>query len=163
MSPLRSIAMLPIQRNAESGAYVPCWYTVGVPFGFRSSYQRMPTELPAVTALLTTSDSWSPKFRYARRYISRSASESSCCVVPDCGMHVPPPPHAGENAATGIVVGPVSVEFAGVAQSVWNLHSSREFVPKLTRSFGEPAGGGVDPSRSEGKRPPYAEVSWKHC
>src|SRR5205823_11327612 len=73
-SPIRSIATLPIQRNAESGAYVPCWYTVGEPFGLRSSYQRTPTAVPAVTALLTTSDSWSPKLRYASRYISRSAS-----------------------------------------------------------------------------------------
>src|ERR671936_1256567 len=105
MSPLWSIATLPIQRYAESGAYVPCWYTVGEPFGLRNSYQRVPTELPAVTAWLTTSDSWSPNFRYASRYIKRSASESSLCVVPDCGMQVPPPLHAGENAATGIDVG----------------------------------------------------------
>src|SRR2546423_6304805 len=112
-SPLRSIATLPIQRYAESGAYVPCWYTVGVPFGLRSSYQRMPTELPAVTEWSTTSDSWSPKLRYARRYINRSARESSCCDVPDCGMHVPPALHAAENAATGIDVGPVNDEFAG--------------------------------------------------
>src|SRR5262249_19178949 len=104
------------------------------------------------------------KFRYASRYIIRSASESSSCVVPDCGMHWPPPLHAGENAATGIVVGPVSVEFAGVVQSVWKRQRRRLFVPKATRSFGEPTGGGgVDPSRSDGRRPPYAEPSWKHC
>src|SRR5437764_3111578 len=117
MSPLWSIAALPIQRYAPSGAYVPCWYTVGVVFGLRSSYQRTPTELPATTLWSTTRDSWSPKLRYASRYISRSASESSCWVVPDCGMHVPPPLHAGENEATAIVVGPVRVVAAGFAQS----------------------------------------------
>src|SRR5919202_2955849 len=109
MLPSLSIATLGIHRYAASGAYVPCWYTVGVAFGLRSSYQRTPTELPAVTLWSTTSDSWSPKFRYASRYIKRSASESSCVVVPDCGMHVPPPLHAAEKAATGIVVGPVNV------------------------------------------------------
>src|SRR3954470_7386956 len=130
MSPLPSIAPLLIQRNAASGAYVPCWKTVGVAFGLRSSYHRAPVELPATTLCETTSDSWSPKFRYAKRYISRSASESSCCVVPDCGMHVPPP-QAGENDATGIVAGPVNVVLAGVAQSTWNFQSNRLLVPKL--------------------------------
>ena len=33
------------------------------PLAARSSYQRTPTELPAVTLWLTTSDSWSPKLR----------------------------------------------------------------------------------------------------
>src|ERR1043166_6649231 len=115
MSPTWSIAIEPIQRYAESGAYVPCWNTVGVPFGLRNSYQRMPTELPAVTLWSTTSDSWSPKFLYASRYISLSASESSLFVVPDCAMHAPPPLQAGENAATGTDVGPVMLVFAGVA------------------------------------------------
>src|SRR6266496_4202198 len=117
MSPTWSMAMLPIQRQLASGAYVPCWNTVGVPFGLRSSYQRKPTELPAVTLWLTTSDSWSPKLRYASRYMSLSASESSFVLVPDCGMHVPPPLQAGENAATAVVVGPVMLVFAGVTQS----------------------------------------------
>ena len=40
-------------------------------------------------------------------------------------------PHAGEKEATGIVVGPVSDEFAGVVQSTRNFHSRRLFVPKL--------------------------------
>ena len=78
-------------------------------------------------------------------------------------MHVPPPVHAGENAATGIVVGPLSDEFAGVAQSTWNRQRRRLFVPKLTTSFGDPAGGGVEPSRSAGSNPPYAVLSWTHC
>ena len=45
-------------------------------------------------------------------------------------MQVPPPLQAGEKEATGIVVGPVSAEFAGEVQSTWNFHSSRLFVPK---------------------------------
>src|SRR5437588_8682190 len=114
----------------------------------------MPTEDPATTAWSTTSDSWSPKLRYAARYRSRSASESSWFVVPACGMHVPPPLQAGENEATGIEVGPVSVEFVGVVQSTWNFQSCRTFVPELRTSFGAPAGGGVDPSTSAARRPP---------
>src|ERR671934_1139888 len=155
--------MLPIQRYEESGAYVPCWYTVGVPPGLRSSYQRIPTELPAVTLWSTTSDSWSPKLRYARRYIRRSARESSRWDVPDCGMHVPPPLQAAEKDATGIVVGPDRLEFAGVVQSTWNLQSKRLFVPKLRTKFGDPLGGGVVPSRSEGSRLPYEVLKVKHC
>src|ERR1035441_2732900 len=31
-----------------------------------------------------------PKLRYARWHVARFASESSCCDVPPCGMHVPP-------------------------------------------------------------------------
>src|SRR5919204_116224 len=119
--------MLPIQRYEESGAYVPCWYTDGVPFGLRSSYQRIPTELPAVTAWSTTSDSWSPKFRYASRYMSRSASESSFWLVPDCGTHVPPP-HASPYEATVMLVGPVNLEFPGVVQSTWNFQLTRLLV-----------------------------------
>ena len=69
-------------------------------------------------------------------------------------MHVPPPLQAGENAATGIVVGPLRDELPGVVQSTWNRHRRRLFVPKLTTSFGAPAGGGVEPSRSDGSRPP---------
>src|SRR5215470_5190601 len=113
--PEASMAALPIQRKFVSGAYVPCWNTDSVPPDGRSSYQRTPVDDPAVTLWLATIASWSPKLRYARRYISRSPSESSCCVVPDWGMHVPPL-HACEKAATGSVVGPVRAEFAGVAQ-----------------------------------------------
>src|SRR4051812_6931906 len=97
MSPFPSIAALPIQREVPSfGAYVPCWKTVGAD-GVRISYQRTPVAVPAVTLWLTTSASWSPKLRYASRYIRRSASESSFWVVPPCGMHVPPKLHAPVN------------------------------------------------------------------
>src|SRR5712691_573353 len=95
--------------------------------------------------------------------MSRSASESSFWVVPDCGMQVPPPLQAGENEATEIVVGPVRLEFAGVVQSTWNFHSFRLFVPKLRRKFGDPLGGGVGPSTSEGRRLPNDELRVKHC
>ncbi len=54
-------------------------------------------------------------------------------VVPDCGMHAPPPLHAGENAAVVRFVGPVIEVFAGVAQSTWNFHTCNVFVPKLSR------------------------------
>ena len=40
--------------------------------------------------------------------MSRSASESSWVVVPDCGMQVPPA-HASLKAAVASVVGPVKV------------------------------------------------------
>ncbi len=49
MPPLPSIAAEPIHRNCASGAKVPCWYTVGVAFGLRISYQRTPVDEPAVT------------------------------------------------------------------------------------------------------------------
>src|SRR5215831_13483615 len=112
--------MLPIQRAVVSGAYVACWATVGVPLGSRISYQRKPdwAPLPGCTDWVTTSDSWSPKLRYARRCINRSASESSFVVVPGWVMHAPPL-HAGVNGATEMVTGPVKVEFAGVVKSTW--------------------------------------------
>src|SRR5258706_5505858 len=110
MFPNLSMAILPIQREVESGEKVPCWKTVGVPFGLRISYQRTPVTLVLLLPLtftdwLTTSDSWAPvpvKFRYARRYIKRSARESSLLFVPGCGMQAPPPEQAAANEATGI-------------------------------------------------------------
>ena len=122
----------------------------------------MPTEDPATTAWSTTSDSWSPKLRYVRRYISLSASESSWFEVPACGIHVPPPLHAGEKDATGTVVGPVNVVLVGVVQSTWNRHKRRLFVPKLRTGFGAPPGGEVVPSTSEARRPPYELLSFLH-
>src|SRR5690242_13481050 len=74
-----------------------------------------------------------------------------------------PPPHAAEKPATEIVVGPVSAVFAVFAQSTWNFQRRRLFVPYESRKFGEPDGGGVDPSRSEGNRLPYDVLSWTHC
>src|SRR5258708_14266744 len=161
MSPAWSMAMLPIQRKLESGANVDCWATMGVPLGFWSSYQRTPPLLPAVTEWFTTSDSWVPKLRYARRYIRRSASESNCWLVPGWGTQVPPP-HSAPKAVTGITVGPVNVELAGVVKSTWNLNRFRLLLPKNIRKLGEPAGGAVVPSRSEGSSPPTELPSWKH-
>ena len=63
--------------------------------------------------------------------MSRSASESSSWLVPDCGMQVPPP-QAGLKAATGMLVGPTKVELAGVAKSAWNFQRSKELLPKAT-------------------------------
>src|SRR6266700_6469522 len=122
MFPCLSMAILPIQREVESGEKVPCWKTVGVPFGLRISYQRTPVTLVLLLPLtftewLTTSDSWSPKFRYARRYIRRSARESNLVEVLGCEMQAPPPEQAALNAATGILVGPVRVVFAEFAKS----------------------------------------------
>ena len=57
MLPCWSCARLPIQWWLASGSYVPCWKTVGVPFGLRTSYQRIPTELPAVTLWATVNSS----------------------------------------------------------------------------------------------------------
>src|SRR5713226_9781240 len=76
-------------------------------------------------------------------------------------MHVPPPLQAVVNAATPMVVGPVKVELAGVAKSTWNFHSRSEFEPKFRKKLGEPAGGAVDPSRSDGNSPPKDELNWK--
>src|SRR5689334_14073501 len=115
MSPALSMAILPIQRNLLSGANVLCCATVGVPAGLSISYQRIPPLLPATTEWFTISTSFVPRLRYARRYIRRSARESSWFVVPDCGTHVPPL-HSGVNDATGIAVGPVNVELEGVAK-----------------------------------------------
>src|ERR1044071_9264494 len=167
MLPSLSIAALGIQRDVASGENVPCWNTLGVAFGLRTSYQRTPSTsvflLPLTFTLwLTTSVSVPPRLRYASRYISRSPRESSFSRVPGCGTQAPPP-HAGENAATAIVVGPVNVAFAGAAKSTWNFHSRSELVPKFSRWLGEPAGGGeATPSRSAGNRLANDVDSWKH-
>src|SRR5213592_1543154 len=95
MLPTLSMAADPMNRYAASGAYGPCWNRLGGPPAvWRISYHRTPAEPPAVTAWLTTSDSWSPKLRYARRNMIRSESESRGCDVPPCGMHVPDAPQA---------------------------------------------------------------------
>jgi hypothetical protein len=110
---------------------VPDWKTVGVLPGLRISYQRIPDALLALTEWLTTSASWSPKFRYASRYISRSPSESSFVDVPDCGMHVPVEAHTRVNVGTETVDGPVKVLLAGVVQSTWNFNNP-SVLPVIT-------------------------------
>src|SRR4051812_3427143 len=97
---------------------------LGPAFGLRISYQRTPACTPVETRLtewLSTSDSWSPKLRYARRNIRRSPNPSRPTFVPGCGMQERVPPHNWLYAATGRLVGPLNVELPGVAQSVWNL------------------------------------------
>jgi hypothetical protein len=141
-----------------------CWKTVGVAFGERISYQRTPDGPLAVlsTEWVTTSDSWSPKLRYAKRYIRRSASDPRSCVEPSCGAQSLPP-HAGLNAATGMFVGPTNVVLAGVAKSTCSFQRFRLFVSKSTMKFGEPAGGSAVPSRSDGRMPPCWAPTLKHC
>src|SRR3954471_10563931 len=135
MLPFLSCAMLPIQRKFVSGRSVDCWAMLGVPLGLRISYQRTPAccdlrEVPTFTECVTRSDSYVPKLRYAKRYMRRSARESSFCDVPSCGMHAPPL-HAEVNVATGMPAGPVSFVFALFAQSTWNFHRLSVLAPLL--------------------------------
>src|SRR3954464_12216501 len=166
MSPTLSIAMLGIQRNRPSaGAKVPDWNTENVPVrGLRSSYQRMPDGVfrPVETLWDRSSASWPPMLRYARRYIARSDSESSCCEVPLCGMHAPPFRHAVEKLAIGSEVGPVKVALGGEKELTLNLKRLSEVVVwRVTKKLGEPAGGGVLPSRSDGRRLATVFGCWK--
>src|SRR5712692_6965237 len=78
-------------------------------------------------------------------------------------MQAPPPLHAGENAATGRLVGPDRVVFAELVQSTWNRQTFKELLPKFTNTLAAPVGGGVEPSRSDGRSPPKLELNWKHC
>src|SRR5437899_12724568 len=94
-----------------------------VPLG-RSSYQRMPTALPAVTLRLITSASWSPKLRYARRYMRRSPSVSSFWLVPACGTQVPPAPHGRVNGAVASGVGPARPVLAELVQHTSRLRAA---------------------------------------
>jgi hypothetical protein len=63
--------------------------------------------------------------------MSRSASESSLFLVPDCGIHVPPPLQAAVKGATGMLVGPENVDAAGLVQSTWNFQRFSALVPKF--------------------------------
>ena len=92
MSPAPSIAALPIQRQVESGWYVPCWAKVGVPeVALLISHQRMPDTPPAATVRLPTSASCpSSKRRYAERNIGRLLIASRPEVVPACGTQLRP-------------------------------------------------------------------------
>src|SRR5579871_979011 len=75
-------------------------------------------------------------------------------------------PQGSVNAATGMFVGPVNVEFEGVFQSTWNCHTSRDWsLPlKSIRYSGEPDGGNVLPSRSAARSDPYELPTLvKHC
>src|SRR5260370_2784905 len=161
------MARLRIQCEFEWGKSVCCGNTVSVPVGRRISYQRTPvTELLlpplTVTEWLTTSASCpSLNLRQASRYISRSANESSLFLVLGWGIQAPPPEHAAVNAATGMVVGPVKVELAGVVKSTWNFHRLSTFEPKFREKYCSPAAGAIVPSRSYGNRLPTLELCWK--
>src|SRR5260370_41912103 len=104
--------------------------------------------------------------------MGRSASESSCCVTPFCGMQVPfdaPVKQSRLKELTAIRIGaqlaalvvqvalPLSVERLGSAQSAWNFQTCR--VPPPSNDiigFGAPAGGGSAPSGSAGRGPPWS-------
>src|SRR5215472_4572334 len=85
--------------------------------------------------------------------MSRSPSESSCWLVPDCGMHVPPP-QASLNALVARLVGPVSVELAGVVKWTWNWKAASvlALAPRDRTLFRSPAGGWVLLSRSDARK-----------
>src|SRR5947209_3455547 len=91
----------------------------------------------------------------------RSASESSLWVVPNCGIQVPPPLQAAAKAATGMLVGPDSVAVPAVKLTLEIFQRLTELEPKLRKNSGEPAGGGVAPSRSAGSTPPKLLLNWK--
>src|SRR5260370_33600635 len=64
------------------------------------------------------------------------------------------------NGATAISTGPVNVEFPGLAKSAWNRKRFRSLESaRSTKKLGEPDGGSVLPSRSEGSR--LATLLWK--
>src|SRR5262245_1394096 len=90
----------------------------------------------------------------------RSASESSFWAVPSWGMQVPPL-QAGEKAVTAMLVGPPSVAVPLVKLGLEMVKMSSELVLKSTKYSGEPAGGGVLPSRSAGRTPPKLVPNWK--
>src|SRR2546423_13245676 len=117
MSPSRSIAIEPIQRESELGENVPCWKMLQGPVVFRSSYQRTPAWPETLTVWFITSDSRVPKLRYSNRYIGRSAIASSQRSYPS-GSSTQLMPVS--NAAVVRLFLSVKVELAGVAQSVWN-------------------------------------------
>src|SRR6202790_1426023 len=117
--------MAGIQRYCESGAKVPDWNTVGVVSGLWISYLRKPPLVPATIEWLVRSVVCVLKWRYTRRYINRSPRDSSGSL-PNVGCFTQRLRnwvlHKGVNAATGILVGPVKVVFAGVVKSTWNLY-----------------------------------------
>src|SRR6516225_3230089 len=70
--------------------------------------------------------------------------------------------HASVNGATGISVGPVKVELAGLLKSTWNRKKFRSDASATpTIKLGDPTGGDVFPSRSDGSRLETLGGSWK--
>src|SRR5262249_33051666 len=91
----------------------------------------------------------------------RSASESSLWAVPNCGIQVPPPLQAPVKAATGMVMGPVSVAVPAGKVAFWGWHRVTALGPKVTEDPTGGAVGGVVPSMSDGRTPPNAVLNWK--
>src|ERR1051325_6834275 len=97
---------------------------------------------------------WSLKTRKGVRYMGRSPSESSVWVVPVCGMQVPPL-QASEKAATARSGETwVKVAVGGLVEKLGDIVYMRklESVSKVEKNPGVPSGGGVGPSRSEGRK-----------
>src|ERR1051326_6213757 len=93
--------------------------------------------------------------------MSRSPSESSLFFVPRCGTQTPPP-QASVQTATVMLDGPVNVELAGRGETAGKRQNLSTLVElRLKRKFGEPAGGCVAPSTSDGKRLAKLVLSWK--
>src|SRR5919197_6171667 len=107
-------------------------------------------------------------FRYATRYISRSEMASSPGPsFSGTQLRGTPSPSASvhgtteSNAATLITGRALYVEDEGSAQSTWKANGLNRSVanPETSSSasrkvFGEPVGGSVEPSRSDGSWPP---------
>src|SRR4051812_6989603 len=102
MLPAESIVVEANQRQSVSGEYVLSWNTAYVPLEIpRSSNQRTPAGVPALTEWLPTIDSWSPKLRYVRRNIRRSPRPSMelLPVPPSCGTQARLPGQSCVKAA----------------------------------------------------------------
>src|SRR5262249_31420503 len=91
----------------------------------------------------------------------RSASESSLWAVPNCGIQVPPPLQAPVKAATGMVMGPVSVAVPAVKVTFVSCPRSTAVGSESTKKPREDASGGGGPSMSDGRTPPNAVLNWK--
>src|SRR5262245_34109660 len=102
------------------------------------------------TVWLPTSDSWSPKFRYASRNIPRSPMPSRKSPF-GSGIQARVDGQSSVYAA-GVRFPPsVNVELAGLAKFGWKRQTRQiEFSPDIRSGSGAPAGGGVEPSRSAG-------------
>src|SRR5262245_6013390 len=72
-----------------------------------------------------------------------------------------PPPQAAAKAATDMFVGPESVAVPAEKLACEIVHRFGDFEPKLRKNSGEPAGGGVAPSRSAGSTPQKLLLNWK--
>src|SRR6476661_8060247 len=92
----------------------------------------------------------------------RSPIASSRVVVPGCGIQSCVVRQGEVNGATpALDVGPVKVEFCGLVKLTWNFQRNSALEPgsTLMTKLGEPAGGCVAPSKSEGSQLAYVEFT----